>query len=275
MQNNEVDVFIPCTYKDFNKLEFLIPSLVKYVKELKNIYLCVPDKTCCRFPFEISGHRLFLYSDFEILPNADIDKCRFRKNWIFQQLLKLCQNVTTTEYNLVIDSDLILINDLPLFKEGKPIQYIGPYQNVKCYFNFFERFSRGDFGKVYPEAFTADMMMPKRAFISEMLSRYGYTIDTFVDFTLENTLYTGDEVNGYFINEQELYGSYCEKYHPDAYVKEKQKIIEVKKFQMSQMQLAYTKEEMQKFLESVDREKYNVVKFQAGCVNTDVKWKRK
>jgi len=271
---NLVDAFIPCTYKDFNKLEFLLPSLVRYVKELKDIYLCVPDKNTIKFPEEIAGHKIFVYSDFDILPNANIDKCKFRKNWIFQQLLKLCQNVTTTEYNLVIDSDLVLVNDFPLFKDGKPIQYIGPYQNVKCYFNFFERFSCGDFGKVYPESFTADLMLPRRKFIEEMLIRYGYNVDSFVDFTLENTLYTGDEINGYFINEQELYASYVEKYHPNVYVKEKQRIIENKKFQMSQMQLAYTKEEMQKFLETVNREKYNVVKFQAGCVNTDVRWKK-
>ena len=111
----KADVFIPSVFKDLNKVEFVVEQLVKHCPDIADIHICLPDKTGTE-DHELDGHKVFYHNDFDVLPvmREFIKYIRFRPNWIHQQLLKLCQRVTKTEYYYVIDADIMPTKELRL-----------------------------------------------------------------------------------------------------------------------------------------------------------------
>ena len=106
------DVFIPCKTSDVHKLKFVLSAIRKNVPGSDKIYIVSPNQ------LTIDG--AVCLTDFDVLPKRYKDTIQYRPGWIFQQYLKLFQEVTADRY-LVIDSDLYIRSKLEIIdKEGRP-----------------------------------------------------------------------------------------------------------------------------------------------------------
>jgi hypothetical protein len=202
------DIFLACAPKDFNKLPYVVQSIVDNLEAFNNIYICsprdIPVEIQSRIPFAF-----YFYLDDAVLPEVKRAGWNFRPNWHFQQCLKLFQNVTDDWY-LTWDCDTIACRKIPFIIDGKPVYYIGWEQCHAPYFVFQNEMIR--LGKVGPTTFIADMNFIYRPIVEEMLQKNGYTIKSFIEKC--QRIATKD----CYMAEPELYGSYVWQNHRDLYV---------------------------------------------------------
>ena len=96
------DLIIPCHPKDYTKLEFCLNSCLEYLlPNPDNIYVVTPEK------FQVE--QIQCITDDEAIPIKKEDIKYRRKNWIYQQLIKLFQDFTKHDLYLCVDSDLIFL----------------------------------------------------------------------------------------------------------------------------------------------------------------------
>lgn len=254
----DFDIFLCCAQKDYNKIKFTIEAIKRNVIGYDKICLCTPT----RLGTKIDG--VEQYTDREVLDINPL-KFKYRPNWIYQQFLKLFQNVTTNDYYATIDTDILINKKLRFFnEEGKPIWYRGWAQNHPPYFKYQEKMF--DFGKVYEHTFVADMNFFSKDIIKEMLHRYGYTFDSFLLKSIEvidDTCY---------LAEPELYGSYIHKHHPGMYEYRKLKFDMKGKSQDNPKELVYTEEEMQRIVEESKNKDFDIITMHSWCWNTVNSW---
>ena len=216
------DILIPAAPKDRNKLKFLLASIEKYIGGFSNVYLVTPDKT------KIEGELpekfpLIVLNDAEVFAINPSVKLKYRPNWIYQQYLKLFQDVTENDLFLTIDSDVIINRPMEMFEsDGRKIFWLGWEQNHRPYFEFQEKML--GLPRVYPHTFINDMNFMSKSIIREMLSKSGYTIETFIKESAK--LITAE----CFPGEPEIYGQYVHKYYPNSYSFRQTKSISRGKF---------------------------------------------
>ena len=203
------DVFFACAPKDYNKLPFVVNTFAENVEGWDNIIICSPITISEDVLSKINVmHYTFL--DENVLPGVDRNIWRFRKNWQFQQHLKLFQDVTSDWY-LTFDCDTIVNRKLSFYDGEKPIYYQGMDQTFPPYFTHMGRMINLEKIKG-SRSFVADMNFIYRPFIREMLERNSYTKESFIKKSQSIT-------DKYCcMGEPELYGTYCFCYHPDFYV---------------------------------------------------------
>lgn len=274
-----IDVFIPATIKDLNKLDLVVQSILKFVKEpIGDFYVSMPnimDLSPVQKLKDFNGveHRLEFHNDLDVLSTIDLRKSKFRPNWVLQQLLKLCQTLTKTEDIFICDSDIVFVRDFKLFDGDRPIQYLGHDDN-EYYMNFNRKFSNNDFGRVTSDSYIADLGLWKKSVLDEMFAKYNMTREQFNDFTLENVHYDGTQEGSCIISEYELYGNYCAKFHPELYCSRMFNELDCGKPQNSQRQQIFTRNEMLNLIASADTSKYDAVKLQSSCFPSDIGYRK-
>jgi len=196
------DVFICCHPKDLYKLRQVVRCVRTYIPQAQAIHVSTPvhQKILTEMPVIDTVH---YHYDNEVL---DIPKdWKFRPNWIYQQLLKLFQGVTSDWY-LVIDCDLFVVKPLemrmPTFLHGRD-------QHNESYFNFTE--TMFGFGREYKHSFIADMMLFYRPYIQEMVAM---RFDDQNDF-IQKSYAVID--GGCQLSEYECYGNFIRKHKPGTY----------------------------------------------------------
>lgn len=196
------DVFLVCGTKDYVKLPYCVKAIRENIEGVDEIHLCTPSR------IDIDG--TIWHDEAEVL---SIDKSRIshRPNWIYQQMLKLFQNVTTNDYYMTVDADTIINKPLSMFTEdGHPIWYVGWPQNHNQYYVYNKEMFGYD--RHVDHTFLADMNFFNKNIINDMLNEFGYTVDSFIeksyDVIKHNTCYP---------SEADVYGNYFVKYHPDLY----------------------------------------------------------
>jgi hypothetical protein len=199
----EFDVLLTIHEKDFEKAEFSIESVKKYLKGYDKIHV-ITNK-----PFSYDG--VISHDENDVLP-IDRSKLKLKPTWIYQQLLKLFQNVTK-DWFLVIDSDSFLNKPLEMFEEGKPKIFNGIYDvSQEGYFKFSEKYL--NVHKAYPITFVCEIMLFNRQIINEIFYNAGYkSIEDILNLFYDKT------DKEHFISEYELYGNYIEITRPEMYVK--------------------------------------------------------
>ena len=285
------DVFIPTIYKDFNKLKFTIETAITHVKGCGDFYVTLPNKADLK-DIEYRGHKITFFNDSDILPGVDARKCRFRTNWIWQQLLKLCQDKTQTEYVWICDSDLMFIKDFDIFAEdGRPILHAHPNEKDDIGFSrFIAMMSKGDLlpellrpemddEEFYRTDYVADMMVFKPAIIDEMLKRYDFADRReFCDWTLEHTFWNAGRVGSYYISEYQLYGLYVQKHHPSEYVRRDIESFKIDQNQMMDQNVQmfpdeYIAQTLARIANDKSREWPPILKLQSNCGVANVYYK--
>lgn len=273
---DKIDVFMPTVFKDLNKVEYSIRSLVEYFPHLNNIHISMPSKG--EQPnLKIGEHKIFFHNDLDVLPSVNLNECRFRPNWILQQLLKLCQNVTETKNVYIFDSDCILVKQFDAYNtEGKTKLLKRVTSNDEsAYFRYMNVMSKGDLCPYitdeYAETnFIADMQIFNMEIIDEMIHRYFKTRDEFIDFTIRSAFWKRDRTTSVFISEYELYGRYVMKYHSDKVYIDNLNMTDVTKYQSTQKQQMFTKEEIENAIINAKNKGFDILKVQSSCGNIDV-----
>lgn len=194
------DILILAKNSDLNKVKYLINSIENNIIGYENIYLITPDK------INIEG--VINYTDFDIIDSKYKNNINYRPNWIFQQYIKLFQNVTKHDYYLVIDSDVYINKNIEIFTNGKPNFFIGRNQYHQPYFSYLKEFN---LEKMYDKSFISEIMIFSKSKIYDFLVRNELTVDSFLcksNSIINKTCY---------ISEFEFYGNMILKYYKSDY----------------------------------------------------------
>jgi hypothetical protein len=195
-----IDLLIPAAPKDYHKLPFVM-DLARQHLDVDEIHVVAPTE------LELDG--AIVHLDADVLP-YDREQMRFRPDWIFQQFVKLFQDVTASDWYLVLDADIFVVKRLPLWnKDGKPVLYLGRDQNHPPYFTFNQKML--GFGKVYDWSFLSECTLYSKALVRDMLAHCGLTRD---EFWRKSAEIIGQ---GCCMADSELYGSYVKRCQPDVY----------------------------------------------------------
>lgn len=207
-QHPPFETVIPCAPIDLNKLPYVVDALTRFT-DTDGVHIITPD------PFNVPPVRVArdvpvtIHADKDVL---DFDRTRFkyRPNWIYQQFLKLFQNVTETDFFLVIDADLIFASRVPVFAKKRPLFLLGNDQLHEPYFCFSQIMF--GFGKTYYYSFLSECTLYNKHLVSDMLAYGGYLGK--YEF-LERAVETID--GGCYPAESELYGSFMHLAYPGLY----------------------------------------------------------
>ena len=208
------DIFLACAPKDFNKLPYVVQSIVDNVEGYDNIIICSPVDIPVNIQMKIPA-MYYLYFDNMVLPEFDRDNWPFRTNWSFQQHLKLFQQVTQDWY-ATIDCDTFFNRKFKFFEGNKPIYWKGLDQFFPPYFKHMKQMIGLD--KIPgSSSYVADMNFIYRPIIEEMLDKNNYTVKSFIEKSMSISC------DDCCIGEPELYGTYVHVCHPDMYIDKKLK----------------------------------------------------
>lgn len=201
-----VDVVIPCAPKDEIKLPFVLDSIERCLTGIEAVHIITPNG------IERETRRvwpMFYHNDDEVL-TFDWSRIKYRPTWVKQQMLKLFQNVTASEWYLVMDADRLLNQPQELFDGLKPVLFLSSRdQNFDFYFEYTRKMLGVD--RTYPHSFLSECTLYNRSLIGWMLEEAGLTVDGWLAKTADITdcsCMPGDA---------EIYGHWLAARHPDMY----------------------------------------------------------
>lgn len=195
----QYDVLIPVAPKDYNKVPFVVESLRYLEPQPQNIYVVSPDG--------IQVKDTIGYCDYEVLSLDPLQSKYYRPQWVFQQFIKLFQDVTKESLYLVVDSDLIFNRKFDVFPKGRTF-FLGIDQNHKPYFNLMKQLF--GFGRVYPHSFISEVMLFDKSVTQEIAP----SVESLYSEVCELIDTRGQN---YLIADYELYGNYVTEYFPQLY----------------------------------------------------------
>ena len=203
------DLVIPCHPKDYFKLKYCINSCVEFLNPVpENIYIISPNEiTFTSSPLPI--HHIL----DKVAIRTNIEDIKYhRKNWIYQQFIKLGQDFTKNNLYLCVDSDLFFNKTIDLFDGEKPKLFISDReQHHQPYFNFMKK--SHDLDKQVDHTFINDFMLFDKKICKEIVG----DSESLLSFCNENLS------DDFLLSEFELYGNYISKYYPAMYSKQNTK----------------------------------------------------
>ena len=206
MEEIKFDIFIPIHSKDFKKIDFLISSIERNIPGYNKIFIVSNEPLDKTFP----NQNIMILNEKEVL-NVDLSKINHRNTWIYQQMLKLLQNVTN-DWFLTIDSDCFINKRIDVISEnGQPNFIINqiPDRGI-AYFKYSQKYFNLE--KKYEFSFVSELMLFNRKLILEMFNSIGLSsIDDVIDFFYKTI--TEEE----HLSEFELYGNYIMENYPNLY----------------------------------------------------------
>lgn len=246
----DYEVVIPAAAKDYNKVPYLLSTLHYLSPVPKAVHIIhdggfVIEPNNRKFPISIAPSKVFSHHEKDVLDLDEKLAKHFRRpQWIYQQFLKLFQQVTKTDYYLIVDSDLMFNRDIRLFSDGnRPKFFLGNDQNHPPYFKYSQ--DMFGFGREHDYSFISEIMLMKKSVNHALLSEFHFhqqkTLtdpkqkrhhqERYVTLNLdENAL---DEsilelyeltcqgaTDGWIPADYELYGNFVHKVFPEKYVME-------------------------------------------------------
>jgi hypothetical protein len=200
---DKYDVFIPVHSKDQNKLKYVIERVFEFLTPDK-IYVCSPTNI-----EKIKDSNIEYVLDADILDH-DKQNIGFRPNWTYQQFLKTFQNVTSNDYYLSLDSDILINKKIDFFEDNHPIWHYGWRQNHFPYFYFNKKNFKLD--KTLTHTGIGDIGFFNKKITKSLLDYTG------VESAKELLLNVGPYTNNVFhFSEFETYANFCNTYYEDLY----------------------------------------------------------
>lgn len=203
------ETVIPVAEKDLSKIQYVVDRLVANI-DTTGIRIITPRPD--RLDVRCSSVPVSIHSDDDVIK---FDRSRFsvRPNWVMQQFLKVFQDVTETDWFLVIDSDLFFNRRINLFDDGHPVFLLGlaqPEISTDPYFEFSNTMM--GIGRVYHHTFLSECTFYNKRLVRQMLNDTGYKNP------LEFIERAADVIElACFPADAEMYGSYVWKFHPGLY----------------------------------------------------------
>lgn len=190
------DLVVPTATKDYLKILHSVPRMQQFLNPApENIYIVAKHKI---------NIGTFIHED-EILPIKVSDIKYRRAPWIYQQVIKLCQDFTENDNYLCMDSDIFLNKSVSVFLEDKPVFFRTRPQCHQPYFTFMKKVFNLE--RVWPETFIADITFFKKSVCREI-------IPNIQDFVHKLNEVISDDC---LLGEPEVYGNYIQKYYPGTY----------------------------------------------------------
>jgi len=196
------DILIVAAKKDLYKIKDIHESIVKFMTPLPNKIYCI----CSDIPLDkVNGIEYILETS---VLDIEVSKIPVRSTWVYQQYLKLLQNVTIDKY-LVIDADIIFNKPIEIFTEDKPNFFISNKTHNRPFFRYLDRLfgikKNNDF------SFISEIMFFDRVLINELILTKFKDHNEFIEES--NKVLKKD----CFISEYELYGNYIFNNYKDLY----------------------------------------------------------
>lgn len=164
-----IDVVIPVGPNDNDTLPHLIASLSKVQQIVEKIYIVSRDDPKIR---GVCAELNLEFVDETSVLGFDKSKCAYqvggidRSGWLFQQLLKLsCDQISLSEYILVVDADTVFISPISFFSRGRYVFYKSLEWNQN-YFDAFEYLFKRKPNAKY--SLTSHMMIFNRKYLAAM-----------------------------------------------------------------------------------------------------------
>lgn len=188
------DLVLNAHTKDINKIPFCISSIKKYFDiQPENIYVVCPQK--------IEYENAICILDDQAIEIKKHEIQFKRPNWIFQQLLKICQNFTKNDIYMVVDSDVLFNRKISIkqaFYISDREQHHDPYFKMMKYLGV---------DKVFDQTFINDFMIFDKKICKEIVGDQ----KEFLNFL--NKHFSDD----CYLAEFELYGNYVLQHYPGLY----------------------------------------------------------
>lgn len=235
-----------------------------------------------RSSFAVDGHIVRFYNDEDLVPRRYTRLCRFRPNWIYQQILKLCQQATKTPFYFCIDADCMPMRRISLFDEKNRAALFScvNQQDETAFIRCIAKFSGGELAQwttdEYAETrYIADMQLFSRRYTLEMLQRYWHDLDEFQIDAFFNSFWLnipGIRSRSIFMSEYEMYGRFCMKFHEnDVFVKTFTRHQEFK-YTGSQSICPFSQVEISEAEKRAEEANVDFLKLQSNCGHSDVKY---
>ena len=236
------DILITVAPKDYNKLPFVMKSVVRHIKGYNDLFVISPSPV----PEEYKIIRAIYLSDDDVngFDLSGIDKNRV--GWYRQQFIKLFQDATIDDY-LVIDAD-IWINKEFKINTVKPEFYLGKDQNHQPYFKLMKALL--DVDKVYSHSFICEMMYFKRDMIWEMLKQSKRSKTAFLKACVEEIIKNGNP-SGF--SEYETYGNFVTKHYPELYDYKKINVLHGKRLRL------WATQELDEYINKNSKSDYDIL----------------
>lgn len=206
MTDISVELVIPCAPKDEIKLSAVLASVDANLTEISAAHIITPNGVTVnnRYSFPV-----YLHADRDVV-DFNPQCFRFRPTWVYQQFLKLFQDVTTTDWFLVMDADRFLNRPRSLFEDDKPMMFLSSRdQFYDFYFDYSQKMI--GVGKVYTHSFLSECTLYNKTLIHEMLSASGLDKFGFLSKSAEIIDATC------CIGDAELYGNFVWSRYPELY----------------------------------------------------------
>ena len=232
------DLIIPCHPKDYVKLHHCANSCLKYLNpKPSNIYVVSPDV------FQTSDDLIKHVFDDDAI-GVHIQDIKFhRKNWIYQQFIKLGQDFTQNDLYLCVDSDLFFNRPIDLFDGDRPKLFISDRdQRHQPYFDFMKKYQ--DLDRQVNHTFINDFMLFDKNICREIVG----DLESLLSFCNQNLS------DNCLLSEFELYGDYISKHYPEKYGKQNTK---TKMFGRHENQ-PWQQSEIEKYIEHMRSANYDL-----------------
>lgn len=201
------ETFIPAAPKDYSKVEYVARQAAKHTAT-RAIHVVTPTLI---ETFRLGRMPVYFHMDDEVLCGLRPDAFRVRPAWVFQQMLKLLQDVTTSEWYQVIDSDTFIVKNISLEENGKPQFILGLNQPGSEYHMFNSRLL--GYSKAYPWSFLSELTLYNKVLLRKMFSDLG--VDRLGFFDLCRKIV--NEGKHGVPAESEIYGAWVYHNYPDLY----------------------------------------------------------
>lgn len=189
------DILILAAKKDFENLQYLYDSLVHLQPAYNKVYCIVPE----------SPSVLVKGIEYRFEKNVlNVPLPRIRPDWIYQQYIKLLQDVTVDKY-LVIDADVIINRNIQIFTNDVPNFLISNSIINRPFFKWM--MSVFGIERTFDKSFISEMMLFDRSIINEVIPDK----EEFISKSNSSITYEC------FPSEYELYGNYVYKNHREMY----------------------------------------------------------
>ena len=195
------DILILAAKKDFINLTYLYNSITAHLYNYNKIYCICPELP----QFLLPGVEYRL--ERQVL-DINVSEIKYRSTWVYQQYLKLLQNITVDKY-LVIDADLVINKDLEIFTNERPNFLLSNKTINKPFFEYSKKLFNIDV--CYNYSFVSEIMLFDRELIDKLLRSKFKTNNDFI--VNSNNIIT----TTCFPSEYELYGSYVRSNYRTLY----------------------------------------------------------
>lgn len=199
---NNLEAVMPVAEKDAIKAPIAIEYLIQNTP-VSHVYLIANTD------IEVANDRITVVDEREVLP-VKSDHFEFRSGWIYQQIIKLLQDLTAGDWYIAIDADTFVLSNLQLWEGDDPIFFA---ERDRRKIAAYDRFNKKFLGySNYPFQALNNIALYNKNVISEMFNSVGlHNKDSIID-KVSKTLGVGC-----FPAEAQLYLSWILNAYPELY----------------------------------------------------------